>query len=107
MIAAAEPRLHYTLSMPRPSSHIFEVSIDVAGLPSGSHSFDLVMPVWRPGRYLVLDFAGGVLLFDARTAQGAPLEWTRPDIHGHEVNYNDTPVSRAKMGSILSHDLPP
>ena len=79
MIAAAEPRLHYTLSMPRPSSHIFEVSIDVAGLPSGSHSFDLVMPVWRPGRYLVLDFAGGVLLFDARTAQGAPLEWTRPD----------------------------
>ena len=79
MIVAAEPHLRYTLSMPRPSSHIFEVTIDVTGLPSGGDAFDLLMPVWRPGRYLILDFAGGVLRFESHTSGGAPLEWTRPD----------------------------
>jgi predicted metalloprotease with PDZ domain len=79
IMIAAQPRIQYTLSMPRPSSHLFEVTLHFAGLPAGREVLDVQLPVWRPGRYLVLDFAGGVVRFDARTPEGAPLTWTKTD----------------------------
>jgi predicted metalloprotease with PDZ domain len=79
MIIAAQPSIQYTLSMPRPSGHVFEVTLLFAGLPAGREVLDVRLPVWRPGRYVVLDFAGGVLRFDSRTAEGSPLPWTKTD----------------------------
>jgi predicted metalloprotease with PDZ domain len=52
-------RISYTLSMPEPASHLFEVSIDVTG-PAGAEYVDFQMPRWSPGRYAVFDFAKNV-----------------------------------------------
>jgi predicted metalloprotease with PDZ domain len=79
IMIAAQPRIQYTLSMPRPSGHIFEVTLRFAGLPAGREVLDVQLPVWRPGRYLVQDFAGGVVRFDAQSAAGDPLTWTKTD----------------------------
>ena len=79
IMIAAQPRIHYTLSMPRPAGHIFEVTLRFAGLTSGREVLDVRLPVWRPGRYLVLDFAGGVVRFDARSGDGSALVWTKTD----------------------------
>jgi predicted metalloprotease with PDZ domain len=61
--AQTEPlsRITYRLSLSRPVSHLFEVSIEVE-LPE-SHKEPAVsfqMPKWAPGRYAVFDFAKNV-----------------------------------------------
>ncbi|MDX6404804.1 MAG: hypothetical protein QOH70_2259 [Blastocatellia bacterium] len=57
-------KITYHLAMPHPSSHLFEVSIDV-DIPSAASvdSIDFQMPQWSPGRYAVFDFAKNVQEF--------------------------------------------
>src|SRR5262245_57844312 len=51
----------YRLSMPRPTSHLFEVAIEIE-LPEqlNEKTIELQMPKWSPGRYAVFDFAKNV-----------------------------------------------
>ncbi len=59
----------YHLSMPRPASHLFEVTIevDLAASPT-TKSLTLQMPRWSPGRYAIFDFAKNVQQFQAYTS---------------------------------------
>jgi predicted metalloprotease with PDZ domain len=57
-------RIAYTLSMSRPASHLFEVSVEVE-LPTPTAFVDFQMPRWSPGRYAVFDFAKNVQEFRA------------------------------------------
>jgi predicted metalloprotease with PDZ domain len=59
-------KISYTLSMTRPVSHLFEVTMDIA-CPAGSvpATVDFQMPLWQPGRYAVADFAENVQEFSA------------------------------------------
>jgi len=60
-------KIHYHLAMSHPSSHLFEVSIEVeAKSESGLDSIDFQMPQWSPGRYAVFDFAKNVQEFGIR-----------------------------------------
>ncbi len=62
--------------------------------PSTKGSYtDLRMPAWRPGRYILQNYAGGVYDFSARTAQGSPLFWKKSD--------KDTWRIFHKYGSII------
>ena len=69
--AAAVPTLRYTLAMPAPQSHYFEVKMDLGGFPA--EYTDVKMPVWAPGSYLVREFAKNVEGMQARTAGGQAL----------------------------------
>lgn len=55
---ATAPEISYTVSMPRPETHLLEVDMRVIArqgtLPA---NVDLVMPVWTPGSYLVREYA--------------------------------------------------
>src|SRR5213593_1674169 len=54
-------KIHYRLSMPQPSSHLFEVSIEVETAQGAKiDSLDFQMARWSPGRYAVFDFAKNV-----------------------------------------------
>src|SRR5882757_7442545 len=67
VVAQDQPlKIHYRLAMPHPSSHLFEVSIEVER-PADSNidSLDFQMPRWSPGRYAVFDFAKNVQEFEA------------------------------------------
>ncbi|MDQ1728823.1 MAG: hypothetical protein QOD33_948 [Pyrinomonadaceae bacterium] len=56
----------YRLSMSRPVSHLFEVSLEVQLPPDATaNSLDFQMPKWSPGRYAVFDFAKNVQEFAA------------------------------------------
>jgi predicted metalloprotease with PDZ domain len=59
-------KINYALAMPRPNSHLFEVSIEVER-PADSQieSLDFQMAKWSPGRYAVFDFAKNVQEFQA------------------------------------------
>src|SRR5438552_3191097 len=61
-LAQEQPlKIDYRLGMSHPSSHLFEVTIEV-GLPADTklESLDFQMPKWSPGRYAVFDFAKNV-----------------------------------------------
>ncbi|MBX0289830.1 PDZ domain-containing protein [Hymenobacter sp. HSC-4F20] len=61
--AAAAPTLRYTLSMPAPQTHYFEVEMKLDGFNKAYT--DVKMPVWAPGSYLVREFAKNVEGFKA------------------------------------------
>src|SRR2546422_6814482 len=77
MTFAQEPSVHYTLGMSKPVSHLLEVEVTIDRLPAGERTVDFILPVWRPGRYVVLDFAGGVQNFSTSDGTGKGLTWEK------------------------------
>ena len=73
------PEIGFTVSMPRPDTHLFQVEMRVraAGGASLPAQLDLVIPVWTPGSYLVREFARHVQDFAARGAAGRELAWRK------------------------------
>lgn len=49
------PKIEYSVAMPNPESHLFEVTLRVQGWSESV--MDLKMPVWTPGSYLVREYA--------------------------------------------------
>jgi len=80
-------KLNYRLAMSQPSSHLFEVTIEVETPSSWTpESLDFQMPKWSPGRYAVFDFAKNVQQFHA-------LGGTCPRVN-IPCNLPDFPVTR-------------
>jgi predicted metalloprotease with PDZ domain len=72
-------KIEYSLAMPKPATHLFEVEIKFEGLRASDSSLELIMPVWRSGRYLVFDFSSGVQQFEAFDVNGNKLAWCKTD----------------------------
>lgn len=79
MANAQTPIVHYQLGMSRPSTHLLEVEMTVDNIPADDRRLEFIMPVWRSGRYVVLDFSGGVQEFSAGDKAGKPLPWMKLD----------------------------
>lgn len=73
------PTLEYKLGMSKPWTHLFEIELSVKGLPQNLPSVDFLMPVWRTGRYVIFDFAGGVQEFSAVDGSGGMLPWVKTE----------------------------
>src|SRR6266571_2931288 len=68
----------YTVSMPKPHTHLLELEIHVKrGLRAWPAEDTLLMPVWTPGSYLVREFARNVQDFAATDASGRALPWEK------------------------------
>ena len=74
--AAAAYDIAYRVAMPDPTSHLYEVRIDL-GRVRGGDTVRLQMPVWSPGRYARMDFARNVQDFAAETPDGRPVAWEK------------------------------
>ncbi|OGU66992.1 MAG: hypothetical protein A3C56_07935 [Ignavibacteria bacterium RIFCSPHIGHO2_02_FULL_56_12] len=79
MSANAQPIIHYTLGMSNPPSHFLEVEFSLTGLASSEQTVDIQMPAWRTGRYMIFDFAGGVVDFSAMDGAGKAIAWEKTD----------------------------
>jgi predicted metalloprotease with PDZ domain len=80
VLAAAQTTpvdITFTVAMPRPHTHLFEVDIAIKRTASGPQEERLVMPVWTPGSYLVREFARHVQDFAVADAAGQPLKWEK------------------------------
>lgn len=77
IMTSAKPSVYYTLSMPQPQTHLLNVEVRV--LDHSGATLDLHMPAWRTGRYVLLDFAGGVQEFSVTDANGRPLPFKKVD----------------------------
>jgi predicted metalloprotease with PDZ domain len=88
LMLSQNPTLEYKLGMSKPSTHLLEVELSVKGLPSGGSAIDFLMPVWRTGRYVIFDFAGGVQEFSARDGAGSLLKWSKTEKSTWRVEKN-------------------
>ena len=82
---AAAPTLRYTLAMPAPQTHYFEVGVALGGF--AQDYTDVKMPVWAPGSYLVREFAKNVEGFRATAATGQALAVEKIDKNTWRVRH--------------------
>ena len=69
--------ISFTVAMPRPHTHLFEVEVFIKHTTTGPQEESLVMPVWTPGSYLIREFERHVQDFAATDAAGQPLKWEK------------------------------
>jgi predicted metalloprotease with PDZ domain len=67
--------INYTIAMPRPETHRFQVTVNVSGWQTDTAT--LILPVWTPGSYLVREFARHLENFRATDNTGNLLAWER------------------------------
>lgn len=77
LIAKDQPAYQFELSWKNPVTHLYDVGITVQKA-AGKHT-DFVMPAWRPGRYILQNFAAAISRFQATDENGKPLEWQKTD----------------------------
>ena len=63
LVAQAAPKLAYTVSMPEPQTHFFEVEMTLTDMRQ--RYVDLKMATWTPGSYLIREYARHVEDFTA------------------------------------------
>ena len=73
----AAPEIAFTVSMPKPHTHMLEVEIQIKRQAQSPAEEFLVMPVWTPGSYMVREFARHVQDFAAKDSSGRPLQWEK------------------------------
>ena len=75
----ATPEIAFTVAMPRPHTHLFDVEIAIKLAPNTTapNQQQLVMPVWTPGSYLIREFERNVQDFNATDVAGQPLKWEK------------------------------
>lgn len=72
MIAAP---VYYRLSWESPPRYTYIIEIEAS--PSRGSYTDFALPAWRPGRYIIQNYAGAVSHFEAFDAKGSPLPWRK------------------------------
>ena len=87
---ASATEIAFTVSMPKPHTHMLDVEMSVKRGPSAQVSSDevLVMPVWTPGSYLIREYERNVQDFAAIDASGQPLQWEKVNKNSWRVITN-------------------
>ncbi len=88
---AIAPSLHYTVTLPEPTNHLFEVCFEIEGWVADVLA--LKFPVWTPGSYLVREYVRHLQGFTALDGQGQPLPW-------HKVSKNHWQVEAQGTSKI-------
>jgi predicted metalloprotease with PDZ domain len=105
--AAAAPADHgnatlrYTLAMPAPQTHYFEVKMELRGFDR--EYTDIKMPVWAPGSYLVREFARHVERLQA-TAGGQQLAVEKLDKNTWRVRHPKQGTFQVSYG-VYAYEL--
>lgn len=82
--AESKKMINYTVGWTTPNRHLFEVSIEVD--VDTEAEIDFAIPSWRPGRYLIQNYARNVQEFSAVDQDGKALAWIKTDKSTWKVN---------------------
>src|SRR6478672_6996677 len=92
---SATPEIAFTIAMPKPHTHLFDVEVAIKRQTNAPQQELLVMPVWTPGSYLVREFERHVQDFNAVDAAGQPLKWEKTNKNTWRVLTNGAREWRA------------
>ena len=74
--------MHYTLSWTNPNDHLFDVTLRFTAPEDDPR---LWLPAWRPGRYLIQNYAANVREWSANLRKVGKSEWRAAGRTGDEV----------------------
>lgn len=74
---AGAPSVSYVLSMPKPSSHLYEVTVHIEEIEAPF--IDVAMPAWSPGAYIVGNYAKNVQEFSVSDSADSPVRFEKLD----------------------------
>ncbi|HEX7312717.1 MAG TPA: PDZ domain-containing protein [Pyrinomonadaceae bacterium] len=103
-VPADAPEISYTISMPRPHTHLFNVEVRLRYRGGAPAALELVMPVWTPGSYLVREFERHVQDFEARDPGNRALAWTKTNKNTWRVETAGAGEVRARY-SVYANEL--
>ena len=84
------PRVEYHVDLTKAQTQTIEVTMTLrGGSEVWGNELDVAMPIWRPGRYQVLDLAGGIQEIRATDRSGNPLHMRKFDRATWRVNAGD------------------
>ncbi len=96
-VEAVEPKakgsLEYSVSMPNPGTHYFEVKIQLKNFDKDHVDFS--MPVWTPGSYLIREYAKNIEGFKAMDGVN------KKDIKSYKINKNTWRVEHNKEALVV------
>lgn len=87
--------------MPQPTSHLFEVELQIEGWERAS--LDLKMPVWTPGSYLVREYSRHVQNFAAQS-DDRPLEWRKLGKNHWQIDTDDVSTVQVRY-RVFANEL--
>src|SRR5262245_47471414 len=76
-IPARGVSVDYVLTIKSPTSHLYDVEIQIKGIRDSSVSVS--MPAWSPGMYRIENYARNVQDFRAANARNQALKWEQTD----------------------------
>ena len=88
------PRVLYTLTLDQPQTQMVSVSVLIGGV-EGEH-IDLMLPIWRPGRYVVMNQAQSIRDFKAFDDDDQPLAVTKTDKATWRISLDGSSSVRAE-----------
>ncbi len=91
---AVEPPI-YTLTWPNPASHTFEIELKVS--PEAGKETRFCLPAWRPGRYILQQYAAALSDFQPTTLEGKTLTWFKADINTWVVRHGTDKSKKIKI----------
>lgn len=98
------PTVSYTLGMSKPATHLFEVEILLDGIDVNGSWLELSLPVWRTGRYMILDLASGIVEFDVFDGTDKNLRWMKTDKSTWTIELNGATKVRARY-KVFANEL--
>lgn len=87
--ALVTPALQYSVAMPKPESHLFEITLKIQGNLLSSSQVDLKMPVWTPGSYLVREYSRHLQDFKAFDQDGNSLKWQKQSKNHWQIQHQN------------------
>lgn len=89
-----EIKINYSVSFENPESHYLEVVLDFDKLQT--KQTNLVLPVWTPGYYLILDTPRYIVDFEVSDANGNPIIWSKKSKNCWSVENGKTSKIKVK-----------
>ncbi|MHB8094294.1 MAG: M61 family metallopeptidase [Candidatus Aminicenantales bacterium] len=87
--APADGAMAFTVSMEQPNTHLYHVVLRCDGLKGETQDFKI--PVWMPGYYGIIDYAGKIQNFKVENGSGAPLAWEKSSANSWKVRTGNAP----------------
>src|SRR5579862_6626683 len=105
-IPAQSVSIDYTLTINNPTSHLYDVEIQIKGIREPSVS--LSIPAWSPGMYRIENYARNVQDFRATSAGNQSLNWEKTDKQTWRVaksTSDDVRVRYRVFSTALADDM--
>lgn len=89
--SVAAPTVEYRINVDQATHHMAKVTIEFP--EHDADELEVRLPVWRAGRYQILDLSNGVREFAAESARGKTLDWKMKDKAAWLIQSEGNPVT--------------